>query len=311
MSPGTGRGDGGRAASGPPSPIFKSSRHVSITMATSVPPTSVPAKVRNCCFTINNYNEASLSKLADAFKSATYLVYGKEIGEVCGTPHLQGYIEFENPRATGKGWSNFKKLLGEGHYEMRRGTAKQAADYCKKDGQFVEFGEITRQGERTDWTAATAAVLSGTSIVEVIQEQPQLLPAIRALERLKNLSIAPVEREVHVVWLHGSPGSGKTKYVWDLHPSVYSKPSGSWWDGYEGEDVLLLDDFDADIPYQELLKVLDRYKYRVPVKGGYVGARWTKVYITSNAHPDTFYKYQSNRQALVRRISEIKCLDEV
>ena len=277
-------------------------------MATSVPLTSVPAKVRNVCFTLNNWKLEDCARLDDLAKSVGYLVYGKEVGD-SGTPHLQGYIEFENPRSPGKDWSNFKKLMGECHFEVRRGTAKRASDYCKEDGDFKEYGEISRQGERTDWAAASAAVLAGRAIIEVVQEQPQLLPAIRALERLQNLSIAPIEREVHTTWLYGSPGSGKTRYVWDTYPNVYSKPSGSWWDGYAGEDVLLFDDFEGDIPFQELLKVLDRYKYRVPVKGGYVGARWTKVFITTNAHPDTFYSYASNRGALVRRISEIKCFD--
>lgn len=272
-------------------------------MATSVPLTSVPLKVRNVCFTLNNYNDDDIVRLTELSKSVSYLVYGKEVGEN-GTPHLQGYVEFENPRSTGKGWSNFRKLMGNCHFEVRRGSAKQAADYCKKDNTFSEYGEMSRQGERTDWAAATASVLSGNQIVEVIQNQPQLLPAIRALERLQNLSIAPLEREVHTTWLYGSPGSGKTRYVWDKYPNVYSKPSGSWWDGYSGEEVLLLDDFDGDIPYREFLKVLDRYKYRVPVKGGYVGARWNKVFITTNQHPDTFY-ILGDRNALRRRIHEV------
>jgi len=276
-------------------------------MATSVPLTSVPLKVRNVVFTLNNYSATDIARLTELGKSVSYLIFGEEVGE-SQTRHLQGYVEFSNPRATGKGWSNMKKLMGECHFEVRRGTAKQAADYCKKDGIFKEFGEISRQGERTDWQQATEDILQGRSVVEVIQEQPQLLPAIRALERLQNLNIHPLEREVHVTWLHGSPGCGKTRYVWDNHPNVYSKPSGTWWDGYNGEDVLLLDDFEGDIAFAELLKVLDRYKYRVPVKGGFVGARWTKVFITTNAHPDTFYRFQSNRPALVRRITEIKSM---
>jgi len=270
-------------------------------MATSVPPTSVPLKVRNVCFTLNNYKDSDIARLDDLSGSVAYLVYGKEIGP-SGTPHLQGYVEFENPRCAGKGWSNLRKLMGNCHFEVRRGTASQASNYCKEDGDFKEYGIMSRQGERTDWAVATASVLSGKEIVDVVLEQPQLLPAIRALERLQNLSIAPLEREVHTTWLYGSPGSGKTRYVWDKYPNVYSKPSGPWWDGYSGEEVLLLDDFDGDIPYREFLKVLDRYKYRVPVKGGYVGARWNKVFITTNKHPDTFYK-DENREALKRRIT--------
>jgi Putative viral replication protein./RNA helicase. len=293
-------------------------------MATSVPPTSVPptAKVRNVCYTLNNYSEEDVRRLQALQEGVSYHIFAKEVAE-SGTPHLQGYIEFENPRATGDKWKNLKKLMGEGqHFEPRKGTAQQASDYCEfadydkithkgtiPNDWVHKFGEISRQGARTDWAQATNEILSGREVVDVIQEQPQLLPAIRALETLKKLSIHPIEREVHVTWLYGSPGSGKTRWVWTQYPDVYSKPSGNWWDGYNGEETLLLDDFDADIPFAELLKVLDRYKYRVQVKGGFVGARWTRVFITTNNPPDHFYKFVSNRKALVRRISEIKCFD--
>ena len=278
-------------------------------MATSVPLTSVPptAKVRNVCYTLNNYSEEDVRRLQALQEGVSYHIFAKEVGE-SGTPHLQGYIEFENPRATGSGWKNLKKLMGECHFESRRGTAHQASDYCMKDKDAVvfKFGEISRQGARTDWAQATNEILSGREVVDVIQEQPQLLPAIRALETLKKMSIQPIEREVRVTWLYGSPGSGKTRWVWTQYPDVYSKPSGHWWDGYNGEETLLLDDFDADIPFAELLKVLDRYKYRVQVKGGFVGARWTRVFITTNNPPAEFYQTVSNRRALDRRIHEVR-----
>lgn len=287
-------------------------------MATSVPLTSVPAKMRNVCFTLNNYTEVDCNRLRQLEKGVSYLIFAKEVGD-SGTPHLQAYIEFENPRSPGKGWKNFKELMGNCHFERRKGTAKQASDYCEfadypiclvKNEYVYKFGEISRQGDRTDWHQAVSQILDDKrEIIDVIAEQPQILPAIRALENLKKLSIQPIEREVHVTWLYGSPGSGKTRWVWSNFPEVYSKPSGNWWDGYNGEETLLLDDYDEDIPFAELLKVLDRYKYRVQVKGGFVGARWTRVFITTNNPPDHFYKFVSNRKALVRRISEIKCFD--
>jgi len=284
-------------------------------MATSVPQTSVPAKMRNVCFTLNNYSEQDVARLQQLEAAISYCIFAKEVGDN-GTPHLQGYIEFENPRSPGKGFKNFKKLMGECHFERRKGTAKQASDYCEfadypecqiKNEWIHRFGEMSRQGERVDWQTATSQILDERrEIVEVISDQPQLLPAIRALERLKTLSITPIEREVRVAWLYGSPGSGKTRSVWREYPNVYSKPSGAWWDGYNGEEAILLDDFEGDIPFSELLKVLDRYKYRVPVKGGFVGARWTRVFITTNKPPCEFYREQHNRAALDRRIHEIK-----
>lgn len=282
------------------------------------PPTSVwpSTKVRNICWTWNNYKDSHIEPLKTMLsKETSYSVFGFERGD-SGTSHLQGYSEFRNSRWTGDNWNNFKKLWNCSgvHFEIRRGSARQASDYCKYDdypGNLIlnviwECGEISKQGHRTDWDVAIST-LASSPVTEVIQAQPQLLPAIRALERFKQLSLLPIEREVHVVVLYGSAGSGKTRYVFDNYPDAFSKPEGNWWDGYEGEDVILLDDYYGSIPYCEFLKVLDRYKYRVPVKGGYVAARWSKVFITSNEHPDKWYgKYPD---ALKRRIHEIKFLD--
>jgi len=287
-------------------------------MATSVPPTSVPAKgtsgkIRSVCFTLNNWTNAELT-LCKAFAAqCSYLIVAEEVGEH-GTPHLQGYAEFANPRATGENWKNMKKCFGSEryHFEPRRGTAQQASDYCEyadypecivKNDPLYKFGEISQQGNRTDWNTAVSTLATKT-VVDVIQTQPQLLPAIRALERYKQLVIEPIEREVRVIVLIGPPGTGKSHYCWEKHPNLFSKSSGQWWDGYNGEETILLDDFYGDYDYPELLKVLDRYKYRVPIKGAFVGARWTTVYITSNQEPERWYKQYKRIDALNRRISE-------
>jgi len=293
-------------------------------MATSAPPTSAPAKswkVRNVCFTLNNYTDEERGLCKAASAHCTYLVFSEEIGD-SGTPHLQGYAEFANSRSTGEEWSNLKKLFGSKRYHFENRKAKKAsdaADYCKGDytnheGKYkpkndivYEYGEISNQGHRTDWDNAVLT-LQTSSVTDVIQSQPQLLPAIRALERYKQLLIEPIQREVRVIVLIGPPGTGKSRYVWETSPNLYSKPSGQWWDGYNGEEEVLLDDYYGDIEYSELLKVLDRYKYRVPVKGAYIGARWKTVYITSNKPVEKWYP-RKNIAALKRRITEIKILD--
>lgn len=75
-----------------------------------------------------------------------YLVIGKEVGE-SGTPHLQGYIQLKKKSRL----AGVKKIIGNRcHIEQCRGTPKENRDYCTKDKQFVEFGQLTPQGRRTD-----------------------------------------------------------------------------------------------------------------------------------------------------------------
>lgn len=87
---------------------------------------------RKFCWTLNNYTESDWDTMAQRFEDlgAEY-IYGKEVGEN-GTPHLQGYAEFKNPRE----FSVLKALCNRAHWEVAKGNTKQNIDYCSKDGEF-------------------------------------------------------------------------------------------------------------------------------------------------------------------------------
>lgn len=92
-------------------------------------------KYRYMCFTWNNLEEFQTrykSSCHDLWKAleSDYLVCQVEEAPETGKLHLQGYVEFKNPRSIGK----IKKIMPGAHLERRLGTAKQASDYCKKDG---------------------------------------------------------------------------------------------------------------------------------------------------------------------------------
>ena len=101
---------------------------------------------RNWCFTINNFNEDDLESmdiLAQAIGSSVqYLVIGSETGEE-GTPHLQGFIQFTKPIR----FKQVKIKLGRrAHLEATEGTPWQNVMYCKKEGDFQEFGNLIGAG---------------------------------------------------------------------------------------------------------------------------------------------------------------------
>jgi len=113
--------------------------------------------------------------------------------------------------------------------------------------------------------------------------------------------------DLKVSTIIGKPGLGKTRYVMDKHgdEKVYKiefKDNSIWFDGYTGQDVLLIDEYEGQLNYTQLLNLLDIYKLRLPVKGGFTFANWTHVYITSNI-PITQW-YNRNLDALERRIHE-------
>lgn len=107
--------------------------------------------VLNYVFTLNNPTPPEVAALRDSWEQHyTYLVYGRETGDN-GTPHLQGYFRLiRRERLT---TCKQKPAMQRAHLEPMRGTSGQAAAYCKKDGDFDEFGEPPRekQGKRNDW----------------------------------------------------------------------------------------------------------------------------------------------------------------
>lgn len=259
-------------------------------------------RTRNVCLTLNNYTEKEYDSCISAMKEhATYSIIAKEVGD-SGTPHLQGYAEFKSART----FSGIKKTLGSTRYhlETRRGTPVQASDYCKKsDTAAIEQGEISAQGARTDYIRALDMLKTGT-VAEAIQEQPHLIPMVRALTHCHDIFHPPQRREKLIVYyIYGMPGLGKSNFAYSTWPNLFNKPPGRWWDGYQQETTVLLDDFNPeDMPYATLLQILDVYRLRVEVKGGMVGAAWTHVVITSNKPFDKLFKQP--REALRRRVSK-------
>lgn len=102
---------------------------------------------RRFCFTLNNYTQQEYENITSHHGRFKYLIIGKEVGE-SGTPHLQGFCITEAPIR----FSTLKGIIGQrAHVERAMGTSAQAADYCKKENDFEEFGTFPgRQGARSD-----------------------------------------------------------------------------------------------------------------------------------------------------------------
>jgi hypothetical protein len=93
----------------------------------------------------------------------------------------------------------------------------------------------------------------------------------------------------------------------------YWKPGDfQWFDGYEGQRIVIIDDFRGEYPLPLLLQLLDRYPMQVPVKGGF--SQWCprKVYITSNIRPWLWYTDSptESRDALMRRLDNVEEITE-
>lgn len=111
---------------------------------------SIMATSRRWVFTLNNPTQDEKTFLNTKFEDRNifkYAVYGNEIGQN-GTPHLQGFFVLSSPKRL----AGVRTLLSDrAHFEAAVASSEQAADYCKKDGDFIEFGTLPNErGRRRD-----------------------------------------------------------------------------------------------------------------------------------------------------------------
>lgn len=97
------------------------------------------------------------------------------------------------------------------HWENRKGTAKQASDYCKKnDNNAYIKGELSKQGKRTDLCEVADAVKMKTPIREIAIEYPEtFIKFHKGIEKLENILMTDRTDKPYVEWRYGPAGIGK------------------------------------------------------------------------------------------------------
>ena len=270
---------------------------------------SLQSRARRWCFTVNNYTDVDVSLLQEATAEAgfvKYLVYGKEVGE-SGTPHLQGYVIFYKQLR----FAAVKQIIPRGHLEVARGSVSQAAEYCKKEDKTpFEYGSCPQEAgeaEKCRWDRAKKRALEGD-----FDEIPGdiYIKHYRTLKEIRkdNMQRPPDLEGVCGVWIYGPPGVGKSYRARSLYPDAYFKMQNKWWDGYQGEENVILDDFDCKELGHHLKIWADRYAFVAETKGGATCIRPKVFVITSNYHPssDMFGWDPEMENAIIRRFDIIK-----
>lgn len=273
-------------------------------------------RARGWCFTLPNYDDNSISQICET-NIYDYLIIGKEIAPTTGTPHLQGFIYCKNKIS----FNALKPALGNAHIEQARGSIDDNIRYCSKEGDSREWGiRPAGQGHRTDLENFRDAILNGMSEEDLIQNFCGCMAKYdRFYQRCRNIVLkkeAAKREPVEVIVLHGDAGVGKTRHVYDNEEptdiyklEVGDGSSGSvFWDNYNGESIVLIDDFHSNLKFDYFLRLLDRYPMKLNIKGSYTWKCAKKIYITSNIPPQEWYHSIENpvlRRALWRRITTV------
>lgn len=266
------------------------------------------------CFTLFAENDTTpLTPLnyEEDWETARYLVYQEEIAPSSGRHHYQGYVEFtRDKRLTG-----VRKILPTAHWETRRGTREEARAYCMKTesrhaGPF-EHGEWKAggRGARTDLLELYGAIkrdkLNKNEIMDLMPEM--YFKFHGAIDKMIAAQQTKRDWKTKITLICGPPGSGKSHWCHETFPDAYWKSASNWWDQYNGEETVILDEFYGWLPWNDLLRLLDKYPYQVQVKGSTCQMVAKQIIITSNKHPWEWYKNDKihwDMEALYRRIEE-------
>ena len=241
-----------------------------------------------------------------------YNVFGYERG-VEGTPHLQGYVHFKDAKTL----SAVSKMMPRAHLEPRLGTVDQAVQYCKKEGDYEEFGEKPMNQEQKGqcnkkrWRLINEKAFEGDE--EWLKEnEPDVyhkhLATFRSHKKPRTEVLNYTETP-HEWWV-GPTGTGKSKKVWEEYPNHYPKEKNKWWCNYTGQDTVVIEEADPKNMEHlaDRLKVwADRYPFPGEIKGGRIeGIRPLKVIVTSNYTPEECFQNQNDLEPILRRFKVVR-----
>ena len=189
---------------------------------------------RRWVFTFNNYTAENIMELQQY--PSQYTCFSQERAPTTGTPHLQGYFRFKSAKA----WKVLHKAFPNMWMAKANGTEKQCREYCSgeceskgfiKNGTFWERGEPTSQGERTDISRVSDAILGGAQLDEVAMDFPeQYIRYHRGFERLaERVNRSNFRPNLEVYWIWGGTGVGKTRFVYENETNLYIKDNTRWW----------------------------------------------------------------------------------
>lgn len=234
----------------------------------------------------------------DVCTKAHYAIGGWEVAPTTGQRHLQGYVQFESKQRLSaiRRFRNGHTV----HWEPARGDEQQNIDYCSKGGDIITFGDeprVINGGKRVkrEWAEILEHVKAGR--FESIDAQVQITQC-RNLDYIhKKYQKRPADLDYNTkhTWIWGPTRSGKSRMAREMmrDKTWYDKTQNKWWDYYEGEEFVLIDDLEianATALIAHLKRWLDVYPFVGEMKGSVAKYMRPKhIIITSNFSPEMMF----------------------
>lgn len=238
-----------------------------------------------------------------------YVAFAREVAPTTGTPHLQGWLTHQKKSRV----TAVRSLLKGAHVEVMRGTYNQNERYCAKSGQLEEYGDKPvniRENERERWKAVMQLAKS-QDYETIMDEYPDIwIRYSTSLRKIKQ-DVSKVDEAIDMLdnyWYTGRSGRGKSRTAREKYPGAYIKMANKWWDGYAGEDVVIIEDWSPDhVNLVNDLKLwTDHGKQRVETKHGSINIRPKTVIVTSQYTIEECFTRVRDSDAIIRRFTIVE-----
>lgn len=266
-------------------------------------------RARNWVFTINNPSPSCSDSLLELVPGrARYIIFGNERAPSTGTRHFQGFVVFQHAKTR----SAVSKIIPQAWLQAAKGDGASNIAYCSKGGDYVSRGvppvskKAQGESEKERWANALEDAKNGDLDDIPADIMLRFYGTIKRIET--DYMKAPADLDdVCGIWIWGVAGVGKSRLARAQFPGAYFKMCNKWWDGYQHEKFVIMDDLD---PKHEVLghhiKIWsDRYGFIAERKGGALFIRPRKFIITSQYAPDDVFTDCATLQAIRRRFKVI------
>lgn len=269
-----------------------------------------------------------------------YMVVAEE-EHADGQPHLHVFFQTDLPFSLKREEMNFFDIVANlelpvleaveetniYHCNIEQSRSpKDACKYVKKDHNYTEYGtcpyiDTLSRKEKNE-------LLRKKTILELVEEgtisifQVKQLKVAKDILHLEELG-KQKSRKPFVHWYYGATGTGKTKsarheakHKYGLNNTWINSTNDKWFDGYTGQEAVIFDDIRAStFQFSNMLRLLDRYKTRVEIKGGFTFFCPKEIWVTCPSHPRNIYCDHATGnpfdgiEQLERRIDDLKEID--
>ncbi len=244
--------------------------------------------------------------VAEGHPRISYCVYQEEAAPTTGHLHYQGYVQCTGSiRRTA-----IVRILGGRVNVTGPPSASRAIAYCTKERTRVEGGVSATWGVprgvrargpgKSSLLDVGTAILDGGDIHEICEAREFSGMMIRYEPQVVAYSLRrKPDRDwmMNVIILVGPTRCGKTQWILrNFEQRYFASPrrGDHWWfDGYRGEDCVVLDDYmPRYCRIEDLMKLFDSCPWQPEVKGALTRFVSHTVVVSTNVDPRDWYPGQ-------------------